>query len=128
MKTRIILYIIFLLLAFSKSSFSNDQKLENKINKNLRCLICQGQSIYDSQSDFAESMKLVVKQKIESGMSEEEIYSFFKIQYGEWILYDPQFNTKNFALWLLPILVFLVGGIIYAGLRYMHDKYMERPL
>ncbi len=112
MKTRIILYIIFLLLTFSKSSFSNDQKLENKINKNLRCLICQGQSIYDSQSDFAESMKLVVKQKIESGMSEEEIYSFFKIQYGEWILYDPQFNTKNFALWLLPILVFLVGGIV----------------
>ena len=112
MNTRIVLYIIFLLLAFSKSSFSNDQELENKINKNLRCLICQGQSIYDSQSDFAESMKLVVKQKIESGMSEEEIYSFFKIQYGEWILYDPQFNTKNFALWLLPILVFLVGGII----------------
>ena len=112
MKTKIILYIIFLLLAFSKSSFSDDQKLENKINKNLRCLICQGQSIYDSQSDFAESMKLVVKQKIESGMSEEEIYSFFKIQYGEWILYDPQFNTKNFALWLLPILVFLAGGII----------------
>ena len=112
MKTRIILYTIFLLLAFSKSSFADDQKLENKINKNLRCLICQGQSIYDSQSDFAESMKLVVKQKIESGMSEEEIYSFFKTQYGEWILYDPQFNTKNFALWLLPILVFLVGGII----------------
>ena len=112
MKTKIVIYIIFLFFAFSKYSFSNDLKLENKINKNLRCLICQGQSIYDSQSDFAESMKLVVKQKIESGMSEEEIYSFFKIQYGEWILYDPQFNTKNFALWLLPILVFLVGGIV----------------
>ena len=112
MKTRIILYIIFLLLAFSKSSFGDDQKLENKINKNLRCLICQGQSIYDSQSDFAESMKLVVKQKIEAGMSEDDIYSFFKIQYGEWILYDPQFNIKNFALWLLPILIFLAGGII----------------
>ncbi len=112
MKTKILIYIIFLFFAFSKYSFSNDLKLENKINKNLRCLICQGQSIYDSQSDFAESMKLVVKQKIESGMSEDEIYSFFKIQYGEWILYDPQFNTKNFALWLLPILVFLVGGIV----------------
>ena len=82
MKTKILIYIIFLFFAFSKYSFSNDLKLENKINKNLRCLICQGQSIYDSQSDFAESMKLVVKQKIESGMSEEEIYSFFKIQYG----------------------------------------------
>jgi len=112
MKIKIILSVILVLISFSKRSFSNDLKLENKINKNLRCLICQGQSIYDSQSDFAESMKLVVKQKVESGMSEEDIYSFFKIQYGEWILYDPQFNTKNFALWLLPILIFLAGGII----------------
>ena len=112
MKTKRIIYIFFLLFTFSKSSFSDDSKLENKINKNLRCLICQGQSIYDSQSDFAESMKLVVKQKIESGVSEEDIYSFFKMQYGEWILYDPQFNTKNFVLWLLPIVIFLAGGII----------------
>tara|TARA_S200000501_G_scaffold135556_1_gene128250 strand:- start:151 stop:522 length:372 start_codon:yes stop_codon:yes gene_type:complete len=112
MKIKIILLVIFLLISFSRSSFSDDLILENRINKNLRCLICQGQSIYDSQSDFAESMKLVVKQKIKAGMSEEDIYSFFKIQYGEWILYDPQFNIKNFALWLLPILIFLAGGII----------------
>ncbi len=112
MKIKIILLAIFTLFLFSKSSLSDDSSLENKINKNLRCLICQGQSIYDSQSDFAESMKLVVKQKIKAGMSEEDIYSFFKIQYGEWILYDPQFNTKNFALWLLPILIFIAGGII----------------
>ena len=112
MKTKFILLIIFCLSLFPKSSFPEDLKLENKINKNLRCLICQGQSIYDSQSDFAESMKIVVKQKINSGMNEEEIYSFFKTQYGEWILYDPQFNTKNFVLWLLPIIVFLAGGII----------------
>ena len=112
MKTKLILFVILSFFFFSKFSFSEDLKLENKINKNLRCLICQGQSIYDSQSDFAESMKLVVKQKIKSGMSEEEIYSFFKIQYGEWILYDPQFNPKNFALWLLPIIMFLAGGLI----------------
>ena len=112
MKTKFILFIIFCLFLFPKLTFSENLKLENKINKNLRCLICQGQSIYDSQSDFAESMKIVVKQKINSGMNEEEIYSFFKMQYGEWILYDPQFNTKNFFLWLLPIIVFLAGGII----------------
>ena len=112
MKIKLLLSIFFLFFTFINSSISDELKLENKINKNLRCLICQGQSIYDSQSDFAESMKLVVKQKIDSGMSEEEIYSFFKMQYGEWILYDPQFNTKNFALWLLPIVIFLVGGII----------------
>ena len=112
MKTKFILFIIFCLFLFPKLTFSENLKLENKINKNLRCLICQGQSIYDSQSDFAESMKIVVKQKINSGMSEEEIYSFFKMKYGEWILYEPQFNTKNFVLWLLPIIVFLAGGII----------------
>ena len=112
MKTKFVLLIIFCLFVFPKLSFSEDLKLENKINKNLRCLICQGQSIYDSQSDFAESMKIVVKQKINSGMNEEEIYSFFKMQYGEWILYDPQFNIKNLVLWLLPIIVFLAGGII----------------
>jgi len=112
MKTKFVLLIIFCLFLFPKLSFSEDLKLENKINKNLRCLICQGQSIYDSQSDFAESMKIVVKQKINSGMNEEEIYSFFKMQYGEWILYDPQFNIKTLVLWLLPIIVFLAGGII----------------
>ena len=112
MKIKIFLLIIFYSISFFNLSYAANSEKVDQISKNLRCLICQGQSIYDSQSDFAESMKLVVKQKIESGMSEEEIYSFFKTQYGEWILYDPQFNTKNFALWLLPILVFLVGGIV----------------
>ena len=76
MKTRIILYTIFLLLTFSKSSFADDQKLENKINKNLRCLICQGQSIYDSDSEFANSLKSLVKQKLDDGYKEKEIYDF----------------------------------------------------
>jgi len=105
--------IIFLYFCLF-SSFSNEKnsQLENKIFKNLRCIICQGQSIYDSQSDFAESMKLVVKQKLDSGMSEEEIYIFFKDQYGEWISYDPEFNAKTYFLWGLPVLIFLLGGAI----------------
>ena len=108
------LLLIFLVYFSSFSSFSNEKnfELENKIFKNLRCIICQGQSIYDSQSDFAESMKLVVKQKLNSGMSEEEIYIFFKEQYGEWISYDPAFNTKTYFLWGLPVLIFLLGGAI----------------
>tara|TARA_B100002051_G_scaffold218689_1_gene211858 strand:+ start:253 stop:624 length:372 start_codon:yes stop_codon:yes gene_type:complete len=106
--------IIIFLYFFSFSSFSDEKNsdLENKIFKNLRCIICQGQSIYDSQSDFAESMKLVVKQKLDSGMSEEEIYIFFKDQYGEWISYDPEFNTKTYFLWGLPVFIFLLGGAI----------------
>ena len=112
---KIIKFLLIIFLYFSSfSSFSNEKnfELENKIFKNLRCIICQGQSIYDSQSDFAESMKLVVKQKLDSGMSEEEIYIFFKEQYGEWISYDPAFNTKTYFLWGLPVLIFLLGGAI----------------
>lgn len=107
------LLIIFLYF-FSFASFSDEKNsaLENKIFKNLRCIICQGQSIYDSQSDFAESMKLVVKQKLDLGMSEQDIYNFLKDQYGEWILYDPEFNTKTYFLWSIPILIFLLGGAI----------------
>ena len=112
---KLIKFLLIIFFYFSSfSSFSNEKnfELENKIFKNLRCIICQGQSIYDSQSDFAESMKLVVKQKLDSGMSEEEIYIFFKEQYGEWISYDPAFNTKTYFLWGLPVLIFLLGGAI----------------
>ncbi len=78
----------------------------------MRCLICQGQSVYDSDSEFAISLKLVIKNKIQQGMSEEQIYSFLKTKYGEWILYDPVFNRNTYFLWLLPILIFLAGGAI----------------
>ena len=106
------LIIFFCFSSFSSFSSEKNSDLENKIFKNLRCIICQGQSIYDSQSDFAECMKLAVIQKLDSGMSEEEIYIFFKDQYGEWISYDPAFNTKTYFLWGLPVLVFLLGGAI----------------
>ena len=112
MKTRIVLYIIFLLLAFSKSSFSNDQELENKINKNLRCLICQGQSVYDSDSEFANSVKILVEKKLNEGLDEKQIYAYLKNKYGDWILYDPGFSKNTYFLWLLPILMFVFGGAI----------------
>ena len=91
---------------------AEDIKTENKIAKNLRCLICQGQSVYDSDSEFAISLKLLIKNKIQEGMSEEQIYSFLKTKYGEWILYDPVFNRNTYFLWLLPLLIFLAGGAI----------------
>ena len=91
---------------------ANETDLQNKITKNLRCLICQGQSVYDSDSDFAISLKLVVKNKINDGLSEKEIYAFLTEKYGEWILYDPKFNKNTYILWFLPLLIFLFGGAI----------------
>ena len=83
-------FFIFILIIFSFNFVKGDEvNLQNKITKNLRCLICQGQSVYDSDSDFAISLKLVVKNKIDEGFSEDQIYKFLSKKYGEWILYDP---------------------------------------
>ena len=111
--------LFFVILFFSQISLAqNNIQLKNKISKNIRCLICQGQSVYDSQSDFAISMKLVIEQKLNDGLNENEIYEFLKNQYGQWITYDPEFNEKTFILWILPILLFLIGGaIIYRKLN-----------
>ena len=111
-KIKLILYIFsFTLIYLNNLNADNSQQID-KISKNLRCLICQGQSVYDSDSEFAISLKLVIKNKIQQGLSEEQIYSFLKMKYGEWILYDPVFNRNTYFLWLLPILIFLAGGAI----------------
>tara|TARA_X000000368_G_scaffold64084_1_gene45609 strand:+ start:39 stop:410 length:372 start_codon:yes stop_codon:yes gene_type:complete len=111
-KLKIFLILFFILNFFSISLAEKNDQLKIKISKNLRCVVCQGQSIYDSQSDFAVSIKLLINNKIEDGLSETEIYEFLKDKYGEWIIYDTSFNKKTFILWGLPILLFFLGGAI----------------
>jgi len=113
MKLSTFFLIILVIFSFVKlNSAEKNEELKNKITKNIRCLICQGQSVYDSQSDFAESVKLIIENKLNEGLSENEIYDFLINKYGEWISYDPKFNKKTFILWILPILLFLIGGAI----------------
>ena len=110
---KFVLIIILPFFILQKNLIANDNSiLVNKISKNLRCLICQGQSIYDSQSDFAISMKLLIKKKIEEGNSEKKIYQYLKNQYGEWIVYDPELNKKTIFLWLFPLILFVFGGLL----------------
>jgi len=113
MKLQKIFLIIFFIFNFTQiHSVENNNELTNKISKNIRCLICQGQSVYDSQSDFSLSMKLVIEKKLNEGLTEKEIYEYLIDQYGQWITYDPEFNQKTLILWALPILLFIIGGAI----------------
>jgi cytochrome c-type biogenesis protein CcmH len=103
--------IIYFFLFFSlQSSETNPDLIE--IYKNLRCLICQGQSVADSNSDFASTIKLVVQDQIKEGKTKEEIYDFLISKYGEWIVYQPPLSKNNFLLWFLPYLVLVLGGLI----------------
>ena len=106
-------YFLIISTIFTFNLLKADEiKLQKEITKNLRCLICQGQSVYDSDSEFAISLKLIVKNKINEGLTEDQIYKSLIEKYGEWILYDPQLNKNTYFLWFLPILIFLIGGAI----------------
>ena len=107
------LLIVLIFFKISLNSVSAESKdLSYKITKNLRCLICQGQSVHDTDSEFAISLKLVVNEKLNEGLSETEIYDFLKDKYGQWILYDPGLNKNTYILWVLPLLIFIFGGAI----------------
>ena len=112
MKIKILIFIIIWLVSFFNFSYADNSEKVDQISKNLRCLICQGQSVYDSQSDFALSMKILIQNKIDEGKNDEQIYNFLKSKYGEWIVYDPEINKNTVLLWVLPLILFIFGGIL----------------
>ena len=124
-----ICYIIFIIaITFSIHNFtfavepneilknSSHENRARSISKNIRCLVCQGQSIADSNSDFAQTIKLVIDDKIKEGKKEDEIYEFLISKYGEWIVYKPELKKTNFFLWFFPYFALLLGGILILSL------------
>tara|TARA_X000001036_G_scaffold437472_1_gene482888 strand:- start:915 stop:1310 length:396 start_codon:yes stop_codon:yes gene_type:complete len=112
MKIKLVLFIVFNIIfnynyVYSKN---NNLDLHKQISKNIRCIVCQGQSIDESNSDFAINIKNLISAKLEEGLNEEEIYQFLKSRYGEWIVYKPELNINNFILWILPYALFIAGG------------------
>jgi len=122
MKINFLIFIIYIFFATPTYSNDNQTKLL-KVYKNLRCLVCQGQSIADSNSDFAATIKLVVQDQFSEGKTEDEIYEFLKSKYGEWIVYQPTFNNNNFLLWTLPYAILIFGGfVIFLLVRKTNHK------
>ena len=118
-----IINIIIFFFFITSSSYSNEN-LNNQILKNLRCLVCQGQTVQDSNSEFALIIKSVVKDKIKEGNSEKEIYKFLSEKYGDWILLNPPLKKNSYLLWFLPYLLFILGVIF---LFFLLKKPKIRP-
>ncbi len=112
MKNIKIFILILTIFNFSYSNLFTEENLSNKIYKNLRCLVCQGQSIADSNSDFAQTIKSVVSDKLQEGMNEKQIYNFLSDKYGDWILYKPPLKSESYLLWMLPYMFFILGAIV----------------
>ena len=104
--------IFFILSLYTDQVIANEaseMKLSN-IYKSIRCLVCQGQSIEDSNSDFAVNLRMIIKDKIEDGLDEKDVYKFLREKYGDWILFKPSFELKNIFLWLFPYAAFILAG------------------
>ena len=127
-KTFIIFLSIFLIQFFSSNSYAVEPNeiLENKkqefrarnISKNIRCMICQNQSIDESSAPLAKDLRILIRNKIKDGKKDEEIYKFLTDRYGDFILLKPPFKLNTLALWLLPFVFVLIGIFIV----FFHNK------
>ena len=116
-----IIITIFLLLFFSNQlsafakSLNNEIDVNNRIreiSQNVRCLVCQNQSIDESNSELAKDLKILIKEKLILGDSDEEIYGFLRERYGDYILLKPPLNLNTVILWFLPFIVLMFGSIL----------------
>ena len=106
----LIFFFILFLTSFLKASENIEEELK-EITEKLRCMTCQNQSIYDSDADFSKDIKKIIRQKLGAGKSKKEINNFLVQRYGEYILFEPQFNKKNFLLWIFPFSILFVSAI-----------------
>ena len=128
-KTLLSIVIIFVMIQFiSKNSYSVEPEefLQNpkqemrarNISKNIRCLVCQNQSIDDSSAPLAKDLRTLIRAKVQENDTDEEIYKFLTDRYGDFILLKPPFKISTFLLWSLPF-VFVIIGIF---ILLVHNK------
>ena len=107
-----IIFIIFFSFMFFTLNVYAIENIDEKVKSltlELRCMTCQNQSIYDSDAEFSNDIKKIVKQKLQQGKSEKEIKKFLVERYGEYILFRPLINLNNIFLWSFPFILLFFG-------------------
>ena len=115
-----IISIIFLLIIthsqlFAVNNSLNEKQLIDKtreISQNIRCLVCQNQSIDESNSELAKDLRVLIKEKVSKGFNNKEIYNYLSRRYGDYILLNPPLKTNTILLWFLPFLILILGTIL----------------
>jgi cytochrome c-type biogenesis protein CcmH len=90
------------------------QKRYESINRELRCLVCQNQTIADSNATLAQDLRREVREMIAAGKTDDEIRDFMIERYGDFVLYRPRLTPENFLLWAAPALLLVIGGAVVA--------------
>jgi cytochrome c-type biogenesis protein CcmH len=123
-----------MILLFSKSSYSVEPEefLQNpkqemrarNITKNIRCLVCQNQSIDDSSAPLAKDLRVLIRTMVQKNNTDEEIYKFLTDRYGDFILLKPPIKINTFLLWSLPFVFFMIGIFILL----LHNKKSKKNI
>lgn len=92
------------------------------ISKDLRCLVCQNQSIEESNAPLARDLRRLVRERIAAGDSDQGVREYLVARYGEWVLLTPRFNERTLLLWLGPLLLLIAGGAVVIGLHRRNRK------
>ena len=119
-----IITLVIISLLYSIPETNAYEKIDERIKKltlELRCMTCQNQSIYDSDSEFSKDIKKIVKKKFENGESERDIKKFLVERYGEYILFRPLVNYNNIFLWVFPFIL-LVFGLFFIVIKSRKNK------
>jgi len=100
-----------------------------KLSKELRCLVCQNETLADSQADLAADLRGEIREQIKAGKSDKEIIEFLTARYGQFILYRPQVTPTTYLLWFGPF-VLLLGGlfVLFTYIKQRRDSVVEKPL
>lgn len=86
------------------------------ISRELRCLVCQNQSIEDSNAPLARDLRRIVRERVALGEGDQQVLNYLVDRYGEWVLLKPRFNAQNMLLWLGPVVLLLIGGAVIFAL------------
>ena len=129
MKACTLLPVLALVLSLAGPAFAvqpdemlSDPALEARardLSAELRCMVCQNQSIDDSDAELARDLRILVRERISAGDSDQEVLDYIVSRYGEFVLLKPRFSAKNAVLWATPVL-FLLGGCLLAYLTLRH--------
>jgi len=91
---------------------SSEQDRVQALGSSIKCPVCQGEAIADSPSETSTAMMVVVAEKVEEGLSDDQVFEYFRVRYGDGILLDPRFEAKTLLLWLLPVAAVAVGVVM----------------
>ena len=111
---------------------SDDPELEKRVmalSEQLRCLVCQNETLADSRADLAEDLRKQIREQMKAGKSDQEILAFLTQRYGDFVLYKPPVKATTYLLWFGPFILLIAGtGVLYHYLKHRRELIQDKPL